>query len=162
MTNSLSTLLEEFKQFKFDFQEKAKASMNEVFKGFFNQNPSISAIIWQQYTPYFNDGDTCEFGVHDFHFFIGPESEIENLSPWGEYQGDREDCYCDYCFDRAWMTEGQKALVESAQINEEAIEEFESVFNDREMEDIFLSTFGDHCYVIATKDGFQVEELNHD
>lgn len=161
MNNSLYTLLEEFKRFKLDFQEKAKASMIGIFKEFFDKNPAISAIIWQQYTPYFNDGDTCEFGVYDFYFFIGPESEIQYLSPWGEYQGERTDCYCNYRFD-PWMTEEQKALVESANIDTEVIEQFKTVLNDEEMEDIFRSNFGDHCYVIATKDGFQIEELTHD
>lgn len=162
MNNSLSSLLVDFKQFKLDFQEKAKAAMNEIFKEFFKENPSISAIHWNQYTPYFNDGEPCEFSVSDFNFFIGPESEVENISCWGAYEGDRDDCYCDCHFDKEWMTEKQVDFVESCNINVDSVNEFKSIMGDSEMEDIFLSTFGDHCYVIATREGFQIEELVHD
>lgn len=29
------------------------------------RDPRVVEIGWRQYTPYFNDGDTCEFGAHD-------------------------------------------------------------------------------------------------
>lgn len=31
----------------------------------FVEHPTIQTISWTQYTPYFNDGEPCEFSVHD-------------------------------------------------------------------------------------------------
>jgi len=31
----------------------------------FIEHPTIQTISWTQYTPYFNDGEPCEFSVHD-------------------------------------------------------------------------------------------------
>ena len=32
----------------------------------------IEAISWTQYTPYFNDGESCEFSVHEAYAFFHP------------------------------------------------------------------------------------------
>lgn len=32
-------------------------------------DPVIEKIVWEQYTPYFNDGDPCEFGVHGLEVY---------------------------------------------------------------------------------------------
>src|SRR6476661_3962783 len=68
--------------------EKIKTSLNGLFKEFFANTPEIIYITWDQYTPYFNDGDTCEFSVHDKWFVSeaslreyneDQESDIEDL-----------------------------------------------------------------------------------
>ena len=40
--------------------------VNEIFAS----NSSIKTIGWTQYTPYFNDGDTCHFSVHTDNIII--------------------------------------------------------------------------------------------
>lgn len=35
--------------------------MNEGFKVLFDQYPELYSVTWQQYTPYFNDGEECRF-----------------------------------------------------------------------------------------------------
>lgn len=30
----------------------------------FEKHPKVEGFSWRQYTPYFNDGDPCRFGVH--------------------------------------------------------------------------------------------------
>lgn len=43
--------------------------------------PLVEAIQWTQYTPGFNDGDPCLFGVNDLHFKLRDETKIqENAS----------------------------------------------------------------------------------
>lgn len=39
----------------------------EEFKPLFEKYPEVETVSWTQYTPYFNDGDTCEFGVHEIN-----------------------------------------------------------------------------------------------
>jgi hypothetical protein len=38
----------------------------EVFSDFFQKYPNVLEVRWSQYTPYFNDGDTCDFSANDF------------------------------------------------------------------------------------------------
>lgn len=39
-------------------------------QSFFEACPEITSIFWTQYTPYFNDGDACEFSVHELHYTV--------------------------------------------------------------------------------------------
>lgn len=41
-----------------------KAALAEHVKPIFEAHPTIEAVGWRQYTPYFNDGDACVFGLH--------------------------------------------------------------------------------------------------
>lgn len=38
----------------------------------------IEAISWAQYTPYFNDGESCEFSAHEAFAFLHPMLESED------------------------------------------------------------------------------------
>jgi hypothetical protein len=38
-----------------------KEWFNARFKEFFEEYPGVYSVSWQQYTPYFCDGDACEF-----------------------------------------------------------------------------------------------------
>lgn len=50
----------------------------------------IKAIAWTQYTPYFNDGDVCEFSVGDFSY----TSNQTVADIWlAEMAGDEDDVY---------------------------------------------------------------------
>lgn len=56
--------------------EAARSQMSDSAKPFieaaaanlFEACPEIESVYWTQYTPYFNDGDSCEFSVHESHF----------------------------------------------------------------------------------------------
>lgn len=52
---------------KENYIKEGKKAMRQVFSKFFEENPDTLYVFWQQYTPYFNDGEQCEFGVHDFY-----------------------------------------------------------------------------------------------
>src|SRR5271157_374054 len=45
-------------------QETAKGLFNEMSAELFADNPTLVSFSWTQYTPYFNDGDVCEFSCH--------------------------------------------------------------------------------------------------
>lgn len=53
------------------FEEKKQAFIVELrkefptmFKDIFETAPKLKSVSWTQYTPYFNDGDTCEFSAN--------------------------------------------------------------------------------------------------
>jgi hypothetical protein len=52
-------------------QAKAKVLMHEAFKDFFTKYSDIvENIFWTQYTPFFADGEACEFSVNDVHILL--------------------------------------------------------------------------------------------
>lgn len=42
----------------------AKGAIEMGIKAIFDQYPDLEEFSWDQYAPYFNDGDPCEFSVH--------------------------------------------------------------------------------------------------
>jgi len=60
-------------------REKSKDLMKEAFREFFTKYDTVvENVYWTQYTPYFNDGEACEFSVHDTFILIkGDEDACE-------------------------------------------------------------------------------------
>jgi hypothetical protein len=48
-------------QAKAEMEATAKTAFSDMAKEFFNDNPTVLAFGWTQYTPYWNDGDVCTF-----------------------------------------------------------------------------------------------------
>jgi len=68
-------------------REKGIQVMESLFIKLFADNPDIKEVKWEQYTPYFNDGDACIFQVHDPSFYIeGEWTWIWNMKD-SEYAG---------------------------------------------------------------------------
>src|SRR5580700_546590 len=103
MSTSIESLVAEYTKVKEDFIEKSKNAMRTAFKEFFEANPDIDQVTWLQYTPYFNDGDACVFGVRDKYFTLAkdavdlsddghPEDEYNCYGSWyWDYNGKRPD-----------------------------------------------------------------------
>lgn len=142
-------LIEAQQELKKKFQTEAQDMFKEVTKEFFEKNPAITAVVWTQYTPYFNDGDPCVFSVGDVIFTNAPDDELENVSPWGEYEGDLED---------VWVETYVKHLSNDSGIDLESCNLISDMIGSKDMEDIMLAMFGDHAKVTATKNGFDVDE----
>lgn len=130
--------------------------------------PGIQAVRWNQYTPYFNDGDACTFGIY------GSEVKVAGVQPSAEYgDTDEETTFLttydlyeydpskgnDYDSRRVFTTIG--AGYPSRMIFD-ALEAFERVLESGEHFVILNEKFGDPAQVTATKDGFEVEYYEHD
>jgi hypothetical protein len=161
-------LLEDQAELQRKFQEQAQGMFKEITKEFFDKNPGITGVVWTQYTPYFNDGDTCEFSVGEPTFTNAPVDELSENVRWGEYEGDTEGVWsCDnvsYVLesDRPYFTETANMIRAAGGVDAESCDLFAKAIGSREMEDVMLAMFGDHSKVIATRDGFDVEEFDHD
>lgn len=53
-----------------EMRSKSTGFVELACKQFFDACPEVEAITWTQYTPYFNDGESCEFSVHDKYFIL--------------------------------------------------------------------------------------------
>ena len=154
LQSAFDKLLNEQRELQKKFQTTAQALFKETTKEFFDKNPGVTAIVWTQYTPYFNDGDTCEFNVNDATFTNAPDPE--NVR-WGDYDGDEEKA-ADGSEIFAWESWGDAP----EGLNVEMCKAFDRMICSSEMEDVMKAMFGDHVKVVATREGFDVDDYDHD
>jgi hypothetical protein len=154
LQTAFDNLISEQRELQKKFQETAQKLFMETTKEFFNLNPKCTGIIWTQYTPYFNDGDTCEFNVHEPSFTNAPDPESVK---WGEYDGDEETA-----------ADGSEIFVYDGwgsfpdMFDQTSCDSFSNMIQSSEMEDVMKAMFGDHVRVVATREGFDVTEYDHD
>lgn len=145
--------------------------------------PGVEGVVWNQYTPYFNDGDACEFSIHEASVILsfgdeyhedeyGREGtyDLDSLGPlgknltykdrpndaqWGSkvYQEWRDAYYSDD--NRTFEVNGH-----DTQEIYRALEEFNAGLSS--FESVARTNFGDHAEVTATLGGFNVEGYDHD
>ena len=156
-TNSeelLTQLIEEQRALRAEFQEKATSLFKQVTTNFFEQNPGIKAIVWNQYSPYFNDGDECVFSVNEPYFTNAEGEELENVSCWGEYEGEDDDIF----------VEGAWSLGKEPHegVNAASVKWFSDTIQSSDLEPILYDMFDNHVSVTATINGFEVTECDHD
>ena len=76
------------------FEAKKQAFISELrkefptmFKDIFATAPNLKSVSWTQYTPYFNDGDTCYFSAHT------DDLEINGVSEYNDDEDNEEHLY---------------------------------------------------------------------
>lgn len=125
-----------------ELQEAGNKAFKEYVKIFFAACPEVQAIVWSQYTPYFNDGEACEFSVNEPTFVFDFDSE-DLKSP---YEYDDDGIGVD-SYDRTGKFKPEyKQISDFIQANE----------------DIMLACFGDHTSVYVTPTEIISEEYDHD
>ena len=161
-------LISKQRELKKAFHVEAQAILKETFKEFFEGNPAIKAIIWTQYTPYFNDGSECVFRVNDAYFTNAEGEDLDNVSSWGEYDGENEEIFCSYGIrdvlenDHSYYKEDADKITAAGGVDVDLCDMISNMISDDEMESVLRDMFGDHTSVIATREGFDVREYEHD
>lgn len=129
----------------------------------------INSIGWTQYTPYFNDGDECVFGVHfnlDYGLYVNgedlEESELFTVSKWGlNKYTDNDGSY------EEWVKKYPEDRIDPKKNSDEIflyglIKEFASVLSSID-DEFYKDLFGDHVMVTVNSDGtVETEEYEHD
>jgi hypothetical protein len=150
----ITDIFEAYKVQRSALIESAKQMVKDLTTELFELNPAIHAIIWNQYAPYFNDGDPCYFSVNS-PMFTNASTEEQLSEIYGEeYNGPDDDIFTIY----SWN--GSAAEVDG--INVESLKSFESFITAHEMTDVLEEMFGEHVTVTATREGFTAEEYDHD
>jgi hypothetical protein len=138
-------LKEQMRQLREELAQKAKDGFHESIQELFENHPSLIQFSWTQYTPYFNDGDTCYFSAHTDYFNLQTaEDEEEEFSNYSLYDG--------YGKDRV-----EKEMTPHLEAGK-AILEVLAVFDSEDYEKMF----GDHCRVVVTREGVETEHYEHD
>lgn len=128
--------------------------------------PGVGKLAWKQYTPYFNDGDPCEFGVHGVAFqfldgFLPTPPDEDDLDNFYAVEGAWFTVYDMYTYGPGGYTD--RIFTEYGVDLEpyyKALADFEGQLGAFEY--VLQDNFGDHAVVTATVHGFNVEGYEHD
>jgi hypothetical protein len=143
-----------FEEKKKTFVEELRKEFPTMFKELFEKSDKIQSFGWSQYTPYFNDGDSCTFGVNaDYPYINGDNIDECDWYDWRvryHLRGDKD--YVNL------LTDNPNIDVEL----HKTIDEFKDVINSIP-EDFLQELFGDHALVTIHRNGnVGVEEYDHD
>jgi hypothetical protein len=114
-----------------------------MLQEFMKEHPQVKQIKWTQYTPYFNDGDACEFSVNCIGFYFEGDDIEEPDYDFELYR------YDNFEKKEVCSFETFRACKDLEKELQEASAELETIF-------------GDHVEVTVKADGVEVEEYDHD
>ena len=132
-------LEKEIKDLQTKMQERGFQCIKEISKEIFDKYPELHSFSWDQYTPYFNDGDECVFRVNDWLKVQFEDGYI--LEDWSS-------------------TSRKYAKNESPKYMDAADEAYKLVSSIPE--DVMKKIFGDHIEVTIRRNGIEVEDYEHD
>jgi hypothetical protein len=135
----------EMKQIIENSRKMGQAALTKGFNDIFNLHPEIKAIAWCQYTPYFNDGEACEFGIHDIYYTteaIVPD-DVEYYDLDGEWK------YAPYGKPKDTVPDYEKTL-----------HKLSKFMHSDAMENVMRSVFGDDSFIVAGRDGFHIYDFS--
>jgi hypothetical protein len=158
-----------------------KPQFHEMFKPFFETYPE-ARLVFTAYTPYFNDGDECVYGVNSLYLCIDPDAPwwdqidldypgstypdlltlAEGGTPTSHWHPNGYESYADYLAKRhpdelakgADYLRGMVAMIRAGEICQATLHGLS--------DDIIKGMFGDHVEVTITATGVQVDDYDHD
>jgi len=119
--------------------------------------PRVEALRWRQATPYFNDGDPCEFTVHEPCVKLSGLNTDEDGDEYGDYEDG---------FVSGWELGyyAEKKSFGFEELPRELIDELKKALGSwgkLYAEEVCKRNFGDHATVTATTAGFEIEYFEH-
>lgn len=186
ITNRIAEQNAKIEEMRKAHMKSLQADFHEIIKLFFDECPKVQAVIWSQYTPYFNDGEECIFSINQPNF-VTKNFDREDLQNPYEYEDDDEyGCLKVPSYVANWDAEIARDKAELAKPTASdwvkgyypeciaALEEMQKEFPGYDIkikafagllednEDMLREVYGDHVAVYLTADEVIVEEYSHD
>lgn len=150
----IQRVLDKTRELQQEIKEVGQVSIKEMFTAIFEQAPAVTAVRWTQYTPHFNDGEPCVFGVHEPEVQFVEGTFLSKKHERGSYPEEDEYANGDDYYDLWTFRVQQKAVTDT-------VNEAYAVF--QEIDQVMQAVFGDGVRVTVTRDGdIEVEEYDHD
>jgi hypothetical protein len=134
---------------------KIEGVVQSVFADFLQKFPKVYGIGWTQSTPAWNDGESCEFAVHELRLYLSEEAYEEGESDEDLFQY------------RSTISEDERERVDAVGGEDEFkkilahFKSVESFFRGIDEDDMQL-VFGDGSKILSTKDGIEVEDYEEE
>ena len=148
----------EIRKLKNEVYEISKTAFEEGCHAIFTKYEALGSFSWNQYTPYFNDGDTCVFSANTDYIKVNGEYAEDSdwisekiITNYGTYNRDTK------------KYEGRVEVPNSGYDPELAkatreIQDFLNLFDN----DFYLDRFGDHTEITIGREGIEVEDYEHE
>jgi hypothetical protein len=136
-------------------EEQAKTFFQEESKEIFAKHPDLERFSWTQYTPYFNDGDECVFGVNRDYIGLAMKDEVADVEDDEEEDFDDYETY-DYVNGKKVYRSDDK-LTAKQRAGRDVIA-FLHLFEDED----YKTMFGNHVRVTVSRDGVSKDDYEHD
>lgn len=172
MSTDISTILSTYNEARDTLRKVTAEQLLPAFADALRKVPEVKCLTWTQYTPYFNDGEPCTFGVH-----VDVSESCRSVMPppdalggWEVVAGERppagppdsedeDEAYFCYEFKDSvfgWSAEGED--------NKRAQERAHEVvrFVDSLPEEIMARVLGDGVRVFAWEGGILTTGYQHD
>lgn len=172
--NKINAQLEDFKAKRAALVKELQTEFPALLLPFLQQSKKIDSIGWTQYTPYFNDGDECVFGVNNDDLFVNGEREetpflertiYKQLATQEDVEQNKKAAdVAGYKWykDRKIGEQGLAINPEYDPAEVEVVENIKKVLK-QVPEDFYKDLFGDHCQVTVKKDGtIETDSYDHD
>jgi hypothetical protein len=177
LKTKISEANQRISELKKQVQKELQAEFTGALSELFDAYPFVTSLSFNAYTPYFNDGDSCEYSVHhDYCQFNGfdedddeqqgenvdvlklaretiyveepnPDYDASNIGMWGSH--------------RHKTTYVKKPNPDFNPLYKEAVDAFRSALAVVD-EDNWKDMVGDHVKVTITREGITTDEYSHD
>jgi len=156
-----------------EYKETAATMFGEVSQQLFDQYPTLLSFSWTQYTPYFNDGDSCTFSANtdylryefsDTERSTGEKDEYDDDNEGEEYNAEtlrrrKERAPLGLLLYDSYPAGGIAQPLNEHEEIALAVGEFVQQFDEEILQDMF----GDHVRVVVKRDGtVDADEYEHD
>ena len=190
IANKIEEQKKSLEEQKAKFLKDNQKIFKDIVKSFFAECPEIQVVAWDQYTPYFMDGEECTFSVHDQYFVLeGWHKDNATGRAWQIDDGEMEDPetgdmievitfktgrpgdnldkvlenYDSHGSKVEWYVKRASELRKQEEKYPgyyDKISSFEKLIGDNE--DLMREIFGDHSTVYLMPDEIIIEECDHD
>lgn len=129
-------------------------------------DPAIVEFGWRQYTPYFNDGDTCEFGVQGLWVKTVDDAHAEDNEDY--YVSDLDiDYHRSLGKTKAVWDEAERKILDWVYEGPDEdrynrCQALDRALQSGAFENELLKHFGDHALITVRDNGIEVEFYSHD
>lgn len=146
LQHKIDTKMADLKHLREVHSEAQRKFFKSIIHDYFDEYPKIARIRWTQYTPYFNDGEACEFDINEIH--LETEKDVQDGSGSAWDNGTEA-----YEFLKATSPDGHYW-------NSPALQAAQGIV--RALEDDAKEIFGDHVEVFVTRTEVTTSEYSHD
>ena len=165
---STQNIKEQLQALKSNYQKLAKDLFLTGTKELFDKHEALDSFGFTAYSPYFNDGESCEFSAHtDTPYINGYRYHAwccRSACRCDSFEDREGDVYIWDKINRSEYSSEEHKYIEVAgdeklsQMSKDVVE-FLSSFDD----DVWEEMVGNHVIVQFTREGLQIEEYsNHD
>ena len=149
---NLSQLFELREEYKKKVKIHGEDLLKSDFRDFFDSTPEVESVQWTQYTPGFNDGDPCVFGLGAFLYRSKNTATKVKEKPEDFEDGDYGHEGYDSLY---WRGDDQENVCEQTKIN---LKNLETLIH--KAQDVLEMIFGDGVQVTATRDKIETEDYD--